>query len=344
MSEGNGPSAQQPMPEGQHAPSQPSAPTHNGPAPGGDAPARPGNPGGDAPAACGPPAHSDGAGGAPPRPTLPGDMDLPWKATADRRDLWGPAQKPLEGKVHSPGSASTSKELARPRRNPLLSVGVPLLSGSAAAFAVAALGVAGVLAAPVAVIAAIGAGVVTAGGTGGILYSLRPTPSPLLTSGVDIPESTREVLEQILHATAETRGRTRDLRTSTSDPTSLQVLEHVDSLLARIDALAGSESIQTLRPSAGEVTMLEGMATRYVPELVDAAEDTIGFLATFRGDARRDAQENLRSVDQQLTVLGDGIERIEQDMVAGVSRSLEVHSEFLRTRFADQHLNPIIDV
>ena len=159
-----------------------------------------------------------------------------------------------------------------------------------------------------------------------------------------MPDSTREMLEQILHATAETRGRTRDLRARASDPTALQVLKDVDALLVRIDALAGSEAIQTLRPSSGEVTMLEGMASRYVPELVDAAEDIIGFLVTFRGSAREEALANLRAVDQQLGVLADGVERIEQDMVAGVSRSLEVHSEFLRTRFADQHLNPIIDV
>lgn len=281
---------------------------------------------------------------APSRPALPGDMDLPWKATAERRDLWGPAPKPLEGKVHSP-AAGSSTELVRsgPRRNPLVSFGVPVLTGSAAAFAVVALGVAGVIAGPIAAIAA-GVGVLAAGGTGGLLYSLRPEQPRLLTTGADVPDSTREVLEQILHATAETRGRTRDLRPRASDPTALQVLKDVDALLVRIDALAGSEAIQTLRPSSGEVTMLEGMASRYVPELVDAAEDIIGFLVTFRGSAREEALENLRAVDQQLGVLADGVERIEQDMVAGVSRSLEVHSEFLRTRFADQHLNPIIDV
>ena len=273
-------------------------------------------------------------------------MDLPWKATADRRDLWGPAPTALEGTVHSPGAASSSKELAAPRRrgNPLVSFGVPLLTGSAAAFAVVALGIGGVITAPIAAIAALGAGVLTAGGTGGILYALRPTPSPLQLAAADIPESTREMLEQILHATAETRGRTRDLRTRTSDPAALTVLGDVENLLRRIDALVGSEAIQTLRPSSGEVTMLEGMATRYLPELVDAAEDIIGFLATFAGSAKQQAVDNLRSIDQQLGVLADGIEQIEQDMVAGVSRSLGVHSEFLRTRFADQHLNPIIDV
>src|SRR5699024_11399455 len=78
-----------------------------------------------------------------------------------------------------------------------------------------------------------------------------------------------------------------------------------------------------------------GMATRYLPELVDAAEDTVGFLATFKGSARQEALDNLTSIDDQLTVLGEGLERIEHDVVAGVSHSLEVHSEFLRTRFAE---------
>lgn len=274
--------------------------------------------------------------------STPGDMDLPWKATAQRRDLWGPMEKPLEGTVHSPAST----DLTRPRRrSPLLTLGVPLLTGGAAALGTVALGIAGVLALPLALVAGAGVGVIAAGGAGGLLHALRPRPTnrQLLISA-DIPDSTREMLEQILQATATTRSRTRELRSRASEPTALSMLKDVDSLLRRIDALAESAEIQSLRPSSGELTMLEGIAARYVPELMDSAERTIGFLTTFQGDARAEALENLRSIDQQLDVLAEGIEQIEQDVVSGVSRSLEVHSEFLRTRFADQHLNPIIDV
>src|SRR5699024_3365539 len=45
----------------------------------------------------------------------PGDQDLRWKATAERRDLWGPIQKPLQGTVHSP----TSRSVGPARRSPL---------------------------------------------------------------------------------------------------------------------------------------------------------------------------------------------------------------------------------
>ena len=277
-----------------------------------------------------------------PGPVAPGDRDLPWKATAERRDLWGPADRPLEGKVHSP---PTTASVGRPRRRPLVSFGVPVLVGGLVGVGALVLGLGAALAAPLLVAGgALGVGVLAAGGSGLLLRATRPTPSSLLEADVDIAEPTQQMLEKILQATTETRTRTATLRTAASEPAAGLALEHVDALLRRIDALVGSETIQSLRPYAGEVTMLEGMATRYLPELVDATEDTVGFLATFRGSARQEALDNLTSIDDQLTVLGEGLERIEHDVVAGVSRSLEVHSEFLRTRFADQHLSPLIDI
>lgn len=280
--------------------------------------------------------------GTSPRPVAPGDRDLPWKATAERRDLWGPADRALEGKVHSP---STSTSVGRRRRSPLVSFGVPVLVGGLIGVGTLVLGLGAALAGPLLVAGgAVGVGVLAAGGSGLLLRATRPAPTSLLEADADIAEPTQQMLEKILQATSETRTRIATLRTKTSEPAAGLALEHVESLLRRIDALVGSETIQALRPYAGEVTMLEGMATRYVPELVEAIEDTVGFLATFRGSARQEALDNLTSIDDQLTVLGEGLERIEQDVVAGVSRSLEVHSEFLRTRFADQRLSPLIDI
>ena len=271
----------------------------------------------------------------------PGDQDLPWKATAERRDLWGPLEKPLEGKVHSP----RSKAIGRPRRSPLVRFGAPLLLGGLAAIATVVLGLGTAVAGPLLVLAAAaGIGVVTLGGSALVLNAPRRSEDERPVLDASVTGSTRTVLEQILQADAETRERSARLRPRATVPGATRVLDDVDSLVTRIDALVGSEQLQSLRPSAAEVTMLEGIATRYVPELVDAASDTLGFLQTFAGSARQEALDNLESIDQQLGVLAEGVEQIEGDIVGGVSRSLEVHSEFLRTRFADQHLNPIIDV
>lgn len=280
------------------------------------------------------------------RPTMPGYRDLPWKATAERRNLWGPVDRPLEGEVHEPRSTA----LARPRNrraNPLLSIGIPVLTGGIAAVGVVALGLTGLIAVPLAVIGGAGAGVLTAGGAGGLMHLIRRSTPPdhaLPVTTADSPDGTREMLERILSACAGLDGRIRALRRSASEPTAITVLQDASSLITRIEALAGSPEIATLRPSSSEVLLLDGVACRYLPELLDAAGRTIGYLTTFQGQARTEALENLQDVDRQLEVLADGIERIEQDLVSGVSRSLEVHAEFLRTRFADQHLNPIIDV
>ena len=287
-----------------------------------------------------PPAPPPG-GTTAPDPT-PGDQDLPWKATPDRRDLWGPVEKPLQGTVRSPASRAVGPA----RRSPLVRFGAPVVLGGLAALAALAVVLGTGLGGPVlALAAAAGVGVVTLGGVGAAAN--RPLPAATARPVLDasVPDSTRTVLEKILTADATTGEQVARLRPQAgSTPTATSVLDHVEALLTRIDALVGAEQLQSLRPSAGEVTMLEGIACRYVPDLVDAAADTIGFLQTFEGTARQEALENLASIDQQLNVLAEGVEQIEADLVGGVSRSLEVHAEFLRARFADQHLNPIIDV
>src|SRR5699024_2234687 len=121
------------------------------------------------------------------------------------------------------------------------------------------------------------------------------------------------------------------------------VLDRADSLLQRINAVVATESLQARRPSDGDVMVLEGMATRYIPDLVSALEDTAGFLTSFQGTPRDRAIANLQRIDEQLVVLDEGVERIEDDVVADVTRSLDVHSEFLSKRVADRHRDPPID-
>jgi hypothetical protein len=250
-------------------------------------------------------------------------------------------QGPLEGTVHGP----TSREVALPRPSLLLRLGAPVVLGGLAGLAALVVVLGTGLGGPVlALAAAAGAGVLTLGGVGVAVNRRRPPREDRPVLDASVPEGTREVLERILAADASTRARVAELRPQATAAPAAEVLTDVETLLTRIDALVGAEQLQGKRPSSGEVTMLEGIATRYVPDLVDSAADIIGFLRTFAGGAREEALENLASIDRQLEVLAEGVERIERDLVGGVSHSLEVHSEFLRRRFADQHLDPIIDV
>lgn len=190
----------------------------------------------------------------------------------------------------------------------------------------------------------LGVALVVGGGTGFLLRNRRPKKVRLIAADAEMPEGTRAMLEKVARASTQQRRRIVDVRRRASTPAAKTALNRADSLLQRIGALLGSESMQSRAPSDGDVMMLEGMADRYIPDLIDALDENLGFLSSFEGGARETAVANLESIDQQLEVLGEGIERIEADVVSGVSRSLEVHSEFLKTRFSAQRVNPLIDL
>ena len=256
----------------------------------------------------------------------------------------GPGTHPREGKILAP----RSKDMAPPRqRGRWLTVGVPsVLGGTFGISSFIVLGVSSLiggagLVAPL--LAGLGIGVVVGGGSAFLLRNRRPQPARVNAASTEMPVGTRTMLEKIVKATTRQRRRLARVRRKRPDPAVKPVLNRVDALLQRINSLMSSASLQSRRPSDADVMVLEGMALRYIPDLVSALEDTVVFLTPSTGAARDKAYANLHSIDQQLTALGDDIERIENDVVAGVTRSLDVHSEFLKNRLAAQQRSPLID-
>jgi len=283
-------------------------------------------------------------GHAPWRAGAPGGAAQPWKVRAQQRAPGGPGTHPREGKILAP----RSKEMAPPRqRGRWLTVGVPsVLGGMFGISSFIVLGVSSLvggagLVAPL--LAGLGIGVVVGGGSAVLLRNRRPQPVRLSAAGAEMPVGTRTMLEKIVKSTTRQRRQLARVRRKRPDPAVKPVLNRADALLQRIDALMGSTTLQSRRPSDADVMVLEGMAARYIPDLVSALEDTVVFLAPSTGAARDKAFANLESIDQQLQALGEDIERIENDVVAGVTRSLDVHSEFLKNRLATQHRSPLID-
>ena len=104
----------------------------------------------------------------------------------------------------------------------------------------------------------------------------------------------------------------------------------------RIDALMRTEVVQSRRPYDEDVMLLEGMSTRYVPELLGAVEDNLAFLSSLTPGSQDQALQNLQVIDEQLAALNDGVDRIESELVGGAARSLNVQREFLRARLGEQ--------
>lgn len=270
---------------------------------------------------------------------------LPRPVAPQRPAPWAPGQRPLVGKVHSPRSTAV---VPRRRRGRWLTHGVPsVLAGVVGIGSFVTLGVSSLLGgagllAPL--LAGLGIAAVVGGGSAFLLRNREPRPVRLGRGETEIPAATRTMLEKVVRDSRQQRRRVQRMQRRARGSAVSQILQRAETLLLRIDALLGSAAIQSRRASDAEVMLLEGMADRYVPDLISALEDTVGFLTpTTTGQARERAIENLHSIDQQLSVLGESIDRLENDIVAGVSRNLDVHSEFLRARFPDSADDSFID-
>lgn len=251
---------------------------------------------------------------------------------------WAAGTAPLEGTVHAPRSRAVSVPR---RRGRWLTVGVPVvLAGVLGISSFVILGVsslvggAGLL---TPFLAGLGVAAVAGGGSGFLLRNRRPKPARLARSAEEISAGTRAMLEKIVRDSTQQRRRIHRMRRGIQGPTEKRLLDRAETLLLRVDALLGSAALQSRRASDPDVMLLEGMTERYVPELVGALEGTVGFLGgTSTQDTRARAAENLQRIDEQLAVLDGRLDRLEREIVTGVSRSLDVHSEFLRARFAEQ--------
>ena len=264
-------------------------------------------------------------------------------AAAGGTPPWSAANGPLEGTIHAPRSRS----LARPRRRGRwLTVGVPtVLGGTFGLGSFLVLGVSSLvggagLLSPL--LAGLGIALVVGGGTRFLLRNPSTRPARLQLNPGEIPTGTRAMLEKIVKDSHQQRRRLLRIRRRVRGPAVTPILDRAETLLLRIDALLGSATLQTRRSSDADMMMLEGMADRYVPELIDALESTVGFLLPGTTEpARTQAARNLRSIDAQLVALDTSIDRLEQDVVDGVTRSLDIHSEFLRARLPTDDAGPM---
>lgn len=256
-----------------------------------------------------------------------------------------PLRAPLEGTVHAPRSRAVA---APRRRGRWLTVGVPaVLAGALGISSFLVLGVSALvggasLLGPL--LAGLGIAAVTGGGAHLLLRGKRPRPVKIGHPAAEIPTGTRTALEKIVRDSRRQQRRVQAMQRRARGTTVVEILRRAESLLLRVDALLDTATVQSRRASDPDVMLLDGMAERYVPELVDALEGTVGFLGpTTTPEARERAIANLHAIDAQLDVLARRLDRLENEIVTGVTRTLDVHSEFLRTRFAEPGADPFLD-
>src|SRR5699024_1922587 len=110
-------------------------------------------------------------------------------------------------------------------------------------------------------------GVVVGGGSGFLLRNRRPQPIRLAAPDRGMPAGTRMLLEKTVKASTQHRRRIARIRRGAPGPEVRTMLNRADVLLQRVSALLASTAMQARRASDADVILLEGMATRYIPDL-----------------------------------------------------------------------------
>lgn len=224
---------------------------------------------------------------------------------------------------------------ARPRKkNGLLGLGV----GAGVALAAGAGLVFGLGFAPIVggVIA-----LVLGGGAGLMLSPLAP--KPLRLDGPP-PTTVTGLLDQSDQSAAVMWDTMRRL---TSRPLwdGSPLDERIAHMLDSIRTLSATPALRSRGSIDGDVQMLHVIATDYLPTIVNLAIENDRMHSTFSGrSSRAQVEQNIRGLEEQASILAEGLDQIETDVVKGATRSIREHEAFLRSRFERFGSDSVLDL
>lgn len=255
-----------------------------------------------------------------------------------------PSPGPFTAPSFRPGSSAVRR--AR-RRGRWLTRGVPIVVGGLSGIgAFMVLGVASLIGGAGILSPLIG-GLAVGAVVGGGLWLLLRNRAPQKVRLTDLPElseTTRTMLVGIAKSSARTQKQVAAVRRRTRLKALAPSLNRSELMLQRVSALLGSPALASRHASDDAVMTLEGMAERYIPELLASLEATAPALSSTDEGIRQRAHANLLSIERQLAVLDGQLDRLDAELAQGVTRSLDVHAEFLTQRFPDQQVHQLRDV
>ena len=170
-------------------------------------------------------------------------------------------------------------------------------------------------------------------------------PALLAVSGdAPTPTTVQGSLDAVLASVQAMDGTMRRLE---SRPlwTGTQLDERIGQMLFAIRNLANTPALRQRSSVDGDVNMLYMLATDYLPTIVNLAIENDRMHVTFSGStSRSEVEHNVRSLEEQVGILGEVVDHIETNVVRGTSQSVEEHAEFLQMRFAQAGTPSVLDL
>jgi hypothetical protein len=175
-----------------------------------------------------------------------------------------------------------------------------------------------------------GLGIVIGGGGAALAIPAKPDPEP--TDAERIAASLDEI-----RVRAVTEGeRIRGLRSPLwrEGETGASAKRRLMAACEQLHGVASLPDIVARTHVDGDILLLHAIATETLPNVIGLAVENDRMYPSASPAARSEISALAEGIGEQARILAEAIGRIESDVVAGTSRDIRQHLEYVRARFA----------
>ena len=190
------------------------------------------------------------------------------------------------------------------------------------------------------------AGIIGLGvGMGGALLAIPPKPDPEPTDA----ERVAGVLGEIRASALAQGERIRALKSmmwragSQEDGAAAKAKKRLLGVCQRLHGIASLPDIVERTHVDGDLLMLRAIATETLPNVVALAAENDRMYPSASPEAKRKIAELADGIGEQARILSEAVGRIESDVVAGTSRDISQHLEYVRARFSKLGIDDAAD-
>ncbi|MGO1542763.1 MAG: hypothetical protein ACTHXA_00305 [Gulosibacter sp.] len=190
----------------------------------------------------------------------------------------------------------------------------------------------------------LGVGIGAVFGIGCGMFMAPYAPSKLEIESGATPITVEDSLTAVNQRVTAMDGAMRRL---SSRPlwTGTRVDEQINALLGRLRSMTQLPEIRQRTQIDGDVHMLYVLATDYLPTIVNHAIENDRMHTAFSGTgSRKQVEQNVHALEDQLVILSEVMDRIETDVVRGKTQSIQEHAAFLKLRFEQAGTNSVLDL
>ena len=200
------------------------------------------------------------------------------------------------------------------------------------------------------------AGIIGLGvGAGGTMLALPPKPDPepsdaervasvlgeIRTSAIAEGERIRALKSMMWRAGSAKDGKSETSAIQTS--AAAKAKKRLMGVCERLHGIASMPDIVERTHVDADLLMLRAIATETLPQVVELAAENDRMYSSASPEAKRDIAALAEGIGEQARILAEAVGRIEADVIAGTSRDMSQHLEYVRARFSKLGIDDAAD-